>query len=91
MKPTTTIKRWDLESTTRFNGEPWSEMVEDSMGDWVLFEEHEEQLAQVRADALEEAAQLCERVRCRQWSPRECAAQIRSQLKGDNNGRQEQD
>lgn len=42
-------KRWDLEPTTRC-GSPWLEMVEDSMGDWVLYDEYAELAAE--RDAL---------------------------------------
>jgi len=40
----------------------------------------ESQLLKAREEALEEAAQLCERVRCRNWDAKECAEQIREQL-----------
>lgn len=46
-------KRWELEPTTRC-GEPWLEMVEDSMGDWVLYDEYEElekEMKELRAAA----------------------------------------
>lgn len=40
----------------------------------------EKRIETVRNEALEEAAALCGQVRCRQWTPQECAWQIRDQL-----------
>jgi hypothetical protein len=53
---------------------PTGIMEECSTGDYVKFED----LLKYRDEVLEEAAALCERVRCRKWEPEECAVQIRS-------------
>jgi len=40
----------------------------------------ERTLEAVRTETIEEAARLCERTRCRDWSAAECGRQIRDQL-----------
>lgn len=47
MSETTKPKRFDLEPTT-LCGESWLEMVAHTLGDWVLYDEYEELLEEVR-------------------------------------------
>lgn len=71
----TTAKEWidDLRKRERPSGEA-------NLVGWVT----ESEIAEVQRNALEAAAALCERVRCRTWSPEECAMQIRSLLIPEN-------
>ena len=77
------VKRFGIETTKRCDGGIWLEVVEDTMGDWVLHDDHEEIVDRLLALVSDLAEHISTLAPDSSWWVDHLSGRVDSEARGD--------